>query len=503
MKLNFAPFYQELIDTLGAYNLAMNTMYVDEYTIAPKKGAARTNEAFAVLSRKAFEIENDPETIARIEEYYSTLEDGTLEKKEVGMRLDALNDTRAIPADLYQEWRRTISESETAWHDAKDNADYEAFKPHLKKVVAKMLEVSSYSPRFDAEHPYNFLLDQFEKGIDEAQYDEFFAAVVEDLAPVIKKIAKAEPIEDSLLSTIIPVEEQAPFNDYVLDLLKADHDRLYLSTTEHPFTDFLSHDDVRITTHYYPDQFLSAVLSTVHEYGHGLYHLQTDGDFDKTLLVDGVGCAAHESQSRLLENHIGRSKAFWTVLLPELKKRYPAFENVTIDELHAMINVSKPSLIRTEADELTYPFHILIRYEIEKKMADGTLDYDTLPQLWGDLYEKYLGVRPANDKKGLLQDMHWSAANIGYFPSYAMGSAYAAQIYEAMCKDIDPEALLLENRFDVIAKWLEDHVHHYGASKTMREIVEEVSGKPFDPHIYTNYLKDKYTRLYNLDAIED
>lgn len=499
MKLNFEPFYQNLIDTLAAYSLASSTVYTDQYTIAPRKGAPRANETLAILSRTAFELENNPETIAQIREYEKRLPEGSLEKKEVGMRLEELEKTNSIPADIYQAHVQARGDSETAWHKAKEDADYEYFKPYLKKLIESRLNLMTYSPRFNGSNQYDLLLDSFEKGMNQKEYDAFFEVIQEELIPLIARVQKAKQIDTSFMNKERDIARQAEFSKVLLEFMQADPERVYLSTTEHPFTNFNSHNDVRITTHYYPNQFLSAALSTVHEYGHALYHLQTDGDFDKTMLVDGVGCAAHESQSRFLENHIGRSKAFWKAMYPKLVEIFPDFAGVSEDDLVDMINASKASLVRIEADELTYPLHILIRYQIEKMMANGTLDYDQLPEIWADLYEKYLGVRPQNDREGVLQDMHWSGGEIGYFPSYALGSAYAAQLYEKMAQDIDVEEALESGHFEKITEWLEQNVHRYGASKTMREIVEEVSGKPFDPHIYTNYLKDKYTKLYRLD----
>ncbi len=499
MKLEFAPFYQELIDRLAAYNLANSTIYTDMYTIAPKKGAKRAGEAMAVLSQAAFELEHNPETIAKIEEYAKTLPDGSLEKKEISYRLENLEDTRNIPSDFVLSSSKDQAESETCWHEAKEKSDYALFRPYLEKVIANAIKTATYSPRYNGENAYDLLLDSYEKGMDQKQYDEFFEVIKEDLIPLIAKVNAAKPIDTSFMNTEFDIARQAEFNNRLLEFMNMDPERVYLSTTEHPFTNFNSHDDVRITTHYYPDQFLSATLSTVHEYGHALYALQMDADFDKTMLVNAVGCAAHESQSRFLENHIGRTEAFWKALYPTLVEVFPEFKDVPVDDLVRMINASTPSLIRTEADELTYPLHIVIRYEIEKMMADQSLDYDRLPEIWADKYEEYLGVRPQNDKEGVLQDMHWSAGNIGYFPSYALGSAYAAQLYEQMAKDIDVDQALAEGRFDRITDWLEKNVHHYAASLSMKEIVEKVSGKPFDPHIYTGYLKDKYTRLYHLD----
>lgn len=498
MKLNFEPFYQNHLDHLNAYQMAVNTMYTDLATIAPKKGAAAANEAMSILGQDAFELEHNPETIEKIEEYAKRLPEGSLEKKEVDLRLESIEDTKNVPAEFVREYLQAQMDGYTAWEQAKEQADYELFKPHLKEIVEKNIQMQKYSPRYKEGNVYDLMLDNFEKGMNRKEFDEFFKVIKEDLIPLFHQVSAAKPIDTSFLSQPRSVEEQAEFAKDLMDFLKVDEGRVYLSTTEHPFTNFLSHDDVRITTHYYPDQFLSAVLSTVHEYGHALYALQVDADFAKTTLANNLGCAAHESQSRLLENHIGRSEAFWKAIKPALEKHFPEFKDVTAEELTRMINASKGSLIRTEADELTYSLHILIRYEIEEMMMDGTLDYDKLPEIWADKYEEYLGVRPQNDREGVLQDMHWSDGSIGYFPSYALGSAYAAQLFEAMERDIDVNKALEEGHFEEIAAWLEKNVHHWGASKTMKEIVEEVSGKPFDPHIYTNYLKDKYTKLYNL-----
>lgn len=499
MKLNFEPFYKEYLDTLAAYNLAASMMSFEQMTFAPKKGIPYSNEALSVLSKHAFEIENDPKIIEKIMDYAKTLPEGSLEKKELDYRIQNIEDTKNIPSDVYAHYVKTRADSDMVWHEAKEKNDYEMFKPHLKAIMSETLNLSSYSTRFTGDNHYAIALDQFEKGMTEEKYDEFFAVIKEKLVPFIQKVQSAKQIDDSILSVEIDIDRQEKFMKHVTDFLQVDPERVYLTTTEHPFTDFFSHDDVRITTHYYPEQFLSAILSTVHEYGHALYGLQMDPDFYKSMLVDVVGSAAHESQSRLLENHIGRSYSFWKFLYPTLVKEIPEFASLSLDELYKAINTTKGSLIRTEADELTYPLHILIRYEIEKEIAKGTIDYDKLPEIWADKYEEYLGVRPTTYTNGVLQDTHWADGLFGYFPTYALGSALAAQLFETMSKQINVDEAIETNRFDIIQDWLEKNVHHYGASKTMLEIVEIVTGKPFDPDYYVNYLVDKYSKIYELD----
>ena len=495
MTLHFEPFYQEYLDTIAAYNLAIQTMYTDQVTCAPKKGIPHSNQAISVLSKEVFQIENSPETIQKIQEYATRLQPGSLEKKEVDMRLEQLADTQTIPADVYADYVKSKADAGYYWHQAKESRNYKLFQPYLQDVMEKTLHLMSYSPK--QGNVYDLLLDQFEKGMNQVKYDAFFEVIKKELVPFIHEIqTKGKKIDDFKLTETVDLARQEQFMDMIMDYLQVDRDRVYLTTTEHPFTNFLSHDDVRITTHFYPNRFLSAILSTVHEYGHALYGLQMDAQFEGTELNLLVGSGAHESQSRLLENHIGRSHAFWQANYEKLTNLFPEFKDVSLDDLVNMINVTKPNCIRTEADELTYPLHILIRYEIEKMIANHEVDYDQLPQIWNDKYEQYLGVRPQNDAEGILQDIHWSDGALGYFPTYALGSAYAAQIYAAMEKEIDVKDALLSNHFETIAHWLEENVHQYAASKTMAEIVEEVSHEPFDPMYYVNYLKSKFSKIY-------
>ncbi|MCF0107261.1 MAG: carboxypeptidase M32 [Holdemanella sp.] len=496
--MKFEPFYEKYIKTIQAFQLAVNTISFEQMTIAPKKGVPYSNEMLAILQTECFQVENNPETIQKMQDYLKTLDSDSLEYKEVFLRLQKISDTQTIPNDEYQKYMKLRNDSMMVWHEAKASNDYESFKPYLKNVVETTLKISSYSNRFNKEKAYDYLLDQYEKGMTEEKYDIFFSKVKEKIIPLIKKVNQSPyTIDDALLHVRIDEEKQDIFMKSILKFLQADPGKVFLSTTEHPFTSSFSPADARITTHYYPDRFLSAILSTVHEYGHALYGLQVDEDYAGTMFYDPY-CAAHESQSRFLENHIGRSKGFWKAILPSLKEQFEEFKDVTLEELYEMINKSECGLIRTEADELTYPLHILIRYELEKEMVNGTMDYDKLPELWADKYESYLQVRPATDTEGVLQDIHWSDGSFGYFPSYALGSAYAAQIYATMVKEIDVDEVLQSHRFEIVTDWLKENVHKYGASLSMEEIVEKVTKEPFNPDYYINYLTEKYTKLYKL-----
>ena len=495
--LKFEPFYQEYERTLAAFQLAHSTIYFEQSTFAPKKGIPYSNEMLSRLSKQAFILENDPEMYQRIKEYYSRLEDSD-GKIEVKKRLEKLENSKNIPSDVYAHFVKTRADSELAWHEAKETNDYELFKPHLQAIMEEKLELTEkYNPKCDGRNTYDVLLNEYEPGLTQKEYDEFFNVIKEKLVPFIQKIKEKPQIDDSILHQNYDVERQKKFMNKVLEFLRYDPSRAYIETTEHPFTHGLSHNDLRITTHYYENDVTKAVISTIHEFGHALYTLQMNADYEGTLLTH-CGAAAQESQSRLLENYIGRSKAFWQVMYPDFVQIFPEFMNISVDDFYKMLNKVECSLVRTKADELTYPLHILIRYELEKDIANHKIDYDKLPELWADKYEEYLGVRPQTYSEGVLQDMHWSSDFYAYFATYALGSAYAAQIYASMEKEMDVKSVIKENHFDKIAKWLEDNVHHYGATLTMAQIVEKVSGEPFNPKYYIDYLIKKYSEIYNI-----
>ena len=315
----------------------------------------------------------------------------------------------------------------------------------------------------------------------------------------IHKVTEAKPVNTSFLHKNYPVDKQKEYMNYLLQYLHFDSSWGYQNETEHPFTSWTCENDCRTTTKYIPDDVSSAILSTVHEVGHAYYEHNIDPKYDGMILSEGVSSGMHESQSRLLENYLGRSFAFWKANYPKLQETFPEqLGNVSCEEYVRAINASVPSLIRTEADELTYPLHIAIRYEIEKGLFNGTISTEGLDKTWDDMYEKYLGVRADKASAGILQDVHWSSGDFGYFPTYALGSAWAAQFVEKMKEDIPVDELLENNRFEEIENWLKKNIHRYGCRYDADEVMLKATGKPFDVNIYLDYLCDKYTELYNL-----
>lgn len=489
--------FQEYKDTQKAYAFALSTMYFDIATIAPKKGIAKRNEAMAFLSGEAFSKATNKESLAMIEELGKITND-TEEKREISLFLKGMEYDRVLPKDVYVAMHKSINDSEAAWHEAKEKDDYASFAPYLKDVIIKQKEALHYVNKPSTN--YDYLLDRFEDGMDMQQYDAFFSSVKQQLVPLIKEInASNDIIDNSILYQSYDVEKQAKFNEQLLDYLGMDRDQCIVGLTEHPFTDFYSENEARITTHYYEHDVMSGIFSTLHEYGHALYSLQTKPQYDGTALKDNIGYAMHESQSRFIENHIGRHPALWSVQYPILQSYFPEqLSKVSFKDFMTMINVSRPSFIRTEADELTYPLHVLIRYEIEKEIFNGDVDLDMLETMWNDKYEEYLGIRPQTSREGILQDMHWGGGSFGYFPTYALGSAYAAQFYDAMEKQLPVEEYLKTNQFDKIAKWLKDNIHYVGAYQSANDILRQTTGSPFDAQFYIDYLTNKYRKLYQL-----
>ena len=497
MLQDLLTFYEEYKTKIAAFGFVFGSLEFDLSTKAPKDGAAFTAEMLSVFQSDYFSYATAPEHIQKIEELQAATDDEML-KKEIALRLRDLHKISKLPKEVYVDYEKTISEAQRVWEDAKAADDYAMFKPHLISLIEKKKHILTY---YDIEgSDYNHLVAEYQDGMTVELYDAFFAEVKEKLVPLIHRIKnEGRAIDTSVLMKDFDIETQIEFTEDLKEALQMNPRKTYLTESVHPFCCFFSNNDVRFTTKYIADNVMSSILSVTHEYGHALYGLQVDATFVKTELADGIGYAMHESQSRLLENYVGRNRGFWSRLYPKFQAKFPEqLAHTDLDTFLDMVNVSIPGFIRVEADELTYPLHVLIRYEIEKMIFNGEADYDTLDELWADKYEEYLGIRPATKEEGILQDVHWSCGYFGYFPSYALGSAFASQFYSKLKKDMDVDQVLADGQFDKIAEWLKENIHRYGASKSFNEILMDVTGEEFNPSYYTDYLVEKYTKLYHL-----
>lgn len=491
--------FKAVLKKMKAYQHAMGVMFYDFETVMPKGAAEDFAAHMGILSEEVYKMQTAPEFKALIDELYEK-KDGLdlVTRREVEVLREDSARTACIPMEEYVDYQKVQSMASSIWHEAKVNNDYAAFKPYLKQLVDYNRKFALYyAPDKD---PYDTMLDQFEKGLTRKELDGFFGNLREKLLPLINETsARRDEIDDSFLFRHYPVEQQRAFSDYLMQVMGIDRNFCTIGEVEHPFTTNFTKHDVRITTHYYENAVASSLYSVVHEGGHALYELHTGDELNDSPLGTGTSMGIHESQSRLFENIIGRSEEFTRLIFPKMEELFPEqLKGVTAWDFYRAVNKSVPSLIRTEADELTYSFHIMVRYELEKQLIGGTLSVDDLPAAWNKLYKEYLGVDVPDDTHGVLQDSHWSGGSFGYFPSYAIGSAYGAQFMDAMRKDVDVDAVIRSGDLSPVVDWLTDKIYRFGMVKTPEQLIRDTCGAPFEPQFYVDYLTAKFTDIYGL-----
>lgn len=493
--------FKELMKKISSYQEALSVMYWDLRTGAPKKGVDIRSEVIGQLSTDVFEMSTSNELGTLLEELavpevFSTLEP-VVQKSVITMKKE-YDRNKVIPKKEYEEYVKLQTKAESVWEEAKETDDFNLFAPYLQQLIdynKKFIEYWGYE-----NHPYNALLDLYEPELTVAEVDSLFNQVREVIVPLVHSIQESsvKPKTDFLFESF-PKDKQKLLNEIFLKEIGFDFDRGRLDTTVHPFQITLNINDVRITTHYLENDFGQALFGTMHECGHAMYEQNVSDEFAFTPLASGSSMAIHESQSLFFENIIGRNKNFWEKYYPLLQENGPeSIKNVSLDEYYRAINNSVPSFIRIHADELTYPLHIIVRYEIEKGIFEGLYKVEDLPKIWNEKMTELLGVTPRNNTEGILQDVHWSGGSFGYFPSYALGFMYSAQFYNTMKKEIPVEQLMREGKVQEIREWLTKNIHQYGKSKTPKEIVQDVTGEPLNAQYLIDFLKEKYEYLYEL-----
>jgi len=488
----------ELQRTMHAYNHASGVIYYDAVTGAPEGGAQGRGETLELLSGVSFSLFANPQ-VGELLSYLKAHgeEIPPQKRREAEILSREYDNISRIPKAEYAAFNRLINDAGAVWHKAKRENDFASFAPLLEQIVGTLIRFAGYYDK-DCD-PYDFCLDEYEKGLSKATLDRFFSALREKLVPLLRKVKAAPQIDDSFLHKTYPIAKQREFSDFIMELMGIDRNDCSIGETEHPFTTNFNKHDVRITTKYVENQVASSLYSVVHEGGHALYELHTGDELAGTCLATGTSMSIHESQSRLFENLIGRSEAFTDRLFERLVSLFPEqLAGVTARDFYRAVNRCEPSLIRTEADELTYSLHIMVRYDIEKQLFSGEIGVADLPRVWNEKMEEYLGITAPNDTAGVLQDSHWSGGSFGYFPSYAIGSAYAAQIMAAMKRELDVDGLVREGNLSPITGWLTERIYRYGKAKDPEELLLIATGEPFNPDYYTDYLTEKFTALYGL-----
>ena len=483
---------------MAAYNHALGVMFHDGSTAAPKGSWEGRGKTMGTMSQIVYDLDTNPEKgelLAYLEAHTQELNDQ--QKREVEVLRKGYDQMHKIPAEEYVAYSVLMNDAQSAWEKAKNENDFDTFAPYLEKIVEYNRKFAGY---YDAgKAPYDALLNEYEEGMDMQTLDAFFAQLRGAIVPLLEKVQAAPQIDDSFLHQDYPIDGQKKFAEYLMEVLGLDRKYCGLAESEHPYTTNFNNKDVRITTHYHADHVTFSIYSVIHEGGHALYELGADDKYNFTCLSGGVSMGIHESQSRFYENLIGRSRAFCHLVFPKLKEIFPQqLEGVDAEMLYRAVNRSQPSLIRTEADELTYALHIMVRYEIEKQMIAGTLAIKDIPAEWNRLYKEYLGVDVPSDSKGCLQDSHWSGGSIGYFPSYALGSAYGPQILNAMEADLgDIYPDVAKGDLSRVTGWLREHIHQHASFVKPGVLFKQICGE-FDAKYFTDYLTRKYTELYNL-----
>lgn len=492
--------FRRIQKKLRAYGFATTAVYYDAVTVAPEGGEKERNEAMEILSNITYEIETSTEMLEAVAYLYEHRDElDPAMRREITEYNKQSEYIKSIPQDEYVAYTVLLDEAHSIWRRAKENDDFASFAPTLAKIFETNKKFALYYK--PANDPYDTLLDMYEKGLTREKCDAFFGELRETIVPLVKKITEKKELETEFVFREYPITLQREYSDFLMEKMAIDRKHCGIGETEHPFTLNFNKHDVRITTHYHKNDLLNSMYSVIHEGGHALYELGIGDEYEGTGLAGGASMAMHETISRFYENIVGRSRTFISLIYPRLCELFPdQLRGIDEESFYLAANSSKPSLIRTEADELTYTLHIMVRYEIERGVMDGIYTVDDLPRVWKEKYKHYLGVDVPDDTRGVLQDSHWSGGSVGYFPSYALGSAYGAQIYETMKKDFDVDAAIIEAGSTApLNRWLEDKIFRHGCRYDSDELLRMCTGEDFSAKYYTDYLTCKYSEIYKLD----
>lgn len=488
------------LDEIEAYARVIGKVSFDMECCTPPEGMEKAGEDMAILGKQIYAMTHDPEYVRLLCDLHTDSEGLTpVQKKAVEHLYDAYAKEKNISPELNYEMDLAANKSYGAWLTAKQENDFSKFRDSLAALIGYQRQAIDLRD----EHPegyYNTCLDDNEKGGSIEQLDAFFAALKARIVPLVQRIVtEGKPIREDFMSRPVPISQQEAFSRWLLQVEGLRESALVLMTTEHPFTTNFGPNDVRVTTHYFEDNFISNIFSTLHEGGHALFMQNEPAEVYANHCADRMTNGMHETVSRFFENIVGRSEGFVHFLFPKLREvTGETFADVTERELYEAVNIARPSLIRTEADELTYCLHILVRYELEKAFINGDISVDEIPALWNAKYKEYLGVDVPDDTQGCLQDVHWCGLSFGYFPSYALGNAYGAQILKRMRQELDFDACMRAGDLKTVGTWLTEHVFSIASTSTPDEWIRAITGEALNPDYYLDYLEQKYTEIYKL-----
>ncbi|MDR3277011.1 MAG: carboxypeptidase M32 [Treponema sp.] len=478
----------------------------DQEVNLPRAGVEERAEQMALMEGLVHGRATSPEIDKLLRELGSTSENPRGDESLPALERDFCKVLRReydrmakLPPDFVREYARAQGISQAAWAEARKRNDFAAFAPHLQNMVDIMRRAAGYWGGSGAG-VYDCLLDLYEPGVKADEISRLFKPLRERLSALIRQIAARPQPDTSFVEGEYDPDQQARYNHELMKRLGFPLDRGRLDVSAHPFTNGMGYNDIRITTRYAKNDPLSSIFSVIHESGHAFYELHIAPELRGSSLGQGVSMGIHESQSRLLENVVGRSRSFWEGQFPALKEFFPRqLGQVSLDAFYRAVNRVQPSLIRTEADEVSYSLHIILRFELERRIFAGELAVNDLPKAWEESMKEFLGLAPDTDAQGVLQDIHWSQGSFGYFPSYALGNLYGLQFWQKLRSDLPgADAAIAAGNFEPIHTWLADTIHCWGKRLDPPELLKKVTGQVLAPDAFLDYVETKYAGIYGL-----
>ncbi len=488
-----------LLKEASSFGYASSLLRWDQLTKMPPGEAEGRAEIFAAIKAEWFKLFTSAQVGELLEKLTSKEEElGTDERLLVRRMRIIYERTKAIPPDLFRKFNIAKSRAYSIWVEAKERSNFNLFRPALQEIiefVRQFAELYGYD-----KNPYDALLPDYEPGMTTNDLKRIIKPLREKLVPYVSLLTEQPDQPDkTILRGHFPKDRQEELSLEALKAIAYDFTHGRLDVTEHPFTTTIGPDDTRVTTHFKFGKLAPALFATLHEGGHALYD-QGKAPLLKWVYLDsGYSHGLHESQSRMLENMVGRSLPFWRFFYPTLQRIFPYYESITLEEFHRAINTVKPSPIRIYADEVTYNLHIMFRFEIEEALLRGEIEVKDLSEIWNAKMQNYLGILPENDAKGVLQDVHWSSGYFGYFPTYMLGNLYAAQLFKAMKGEITGlEEEIARGNLAPLLEWLRVKVHKLGLVQEGPGLLREVTGEIASSQPWLEYVEDKFSQIYGM-----
>ena len=475
---------QDLLREIAILNSTSATLDWDQETYAPSKAVEFRSKQMAYFAGKVHELK----TSAAFQEGLEDASLGEANQRELTHQFDRAT---KLPKELVERASETSTLAKAAWSEAREKDDFSLFAPHLSKLLEIAREQADHWG-YDDE-PYDALLSEYERAAKTREVAGLFDSISEDLAQIAATaVEKSTAIPGDLLHGPAPIHEQMTLNREIAESLGFDFQAGRIDTTEHPFCTTLGPADIRLTTRYDKNDFASSLFGVMHETGHGLYEQGLPGDDFHLPSGQAVSLGIHESQSRLWENHVGRSRPFWERWLPRAQELFPHLRNLDLDQFLTAINRAAYSSIRVEADEATYDLHILLRFKLERALLAGELEVSDVPGVWNDTFESFFGFRPVNNREGCLQDIHWSMGGLGYFATYSLGNLNAAQLHDCAAQDSEVAGGNRQGNFIPLLEWMQKKIHAKGSTLFPQDLMESATGSPTKPDAYLAHLRKRF-----------